>query len=361
MPPTTVVALDVTPLHLPLFEPFAIAGGAPQTLANLLVRVTLEDGTTGLGEAAPFFAVSGETAESAAAAIAECRSRVVGQDVRSLRQLAPSIAEICGEEPAARWGIEQALLDALLRHYRMPMWVYFGGQGNALFTDITITAGDRAHAEAAALRAEKAGFRTLKVKVGSQATGVDEDIERIRAIHQAAPQAQLILDANGGYSVAQALLLLDRLFALELPIALFEQPVGRQNPLDFLAVARGCKGRVPLCADESVRSVADVRWLIESGAAQAINLKLMKSGLFETLAMYHLARSAGLKLMIGGMVESVLAMSASAHLAAGLGGFAYIDLDTPLFIAEHPFRGGFAQDGPSLRMDHVIAGHGVTV
>jgi L-alanine-DL-glutamate epimerase-like enolase superfamily enzyme len=359
MRPTTVVALETQPLCLPLTEPFAIASGAPTVARNLLVRVILEDGTVGIGEAAPFTEVSGETQESADAAIAASRELIVGQDARILRRLAPAIAEVCDEEPAARWAVEQALLDALLRHFRMPMWSYFGGHGSELSTDVTITAGDRGHAVAAARAATQSGFSVLKIKVGSPQSGVDEDVERVVAVAQAAPGAKLILDANGGYSATQALSLLDKLEAQKVAIALFEQPVSRRDPLELLAVSK--KRRVPLCADESARGVADVRWLLESDAAQVVNLKLMKSGLFATLEMYHLVRSAGRELMIGGMVESVLAMSVSAHLAAGLGGFAYIDLDTPLFIAEHPFSGGFAQSGARLRLGHITAGHGVNV
>jgi L-alanine-DL-glutamate epimerase-like enolase superfamily enzyme len=63
--------------------------------------------------------------------------------------------------------------------------------------------------------------------------------------------------------------------------------------------------------------------------------------------------------MIGGMVESMLAMSMSAHVAAGLGGFTFVDLDTPMFLAENPFIGGFRQTGDQLALDHIDAGHGV--
>ena len=87
----------------------------------------------------------------------------------------------------------------------------------------------------------------------------------------------------------------------------------------------------------------------------------MKSGVVEALAIWNVATSAGLKIMIGGMLESVLAMSFSAHFAAGLGGFTYVDLDTPMFIREHPFVGGFEQEGARLSVARVEAGHGVTV
>jgi L-alanine-DL-glutamate epimerase-like enolase superfamily enzyme len=201
------------------------------------------------------------------------------------------------------------------------------------------------------------GIRDLKVKVG--AASVAADIERLLAIHQAVPQAQLLLDANGGYSVDQAIDLLAQIEQTGLPVVLLEQPVAAADRAGQVVVAK--RAQLPICADESARSAADVFWLAESGAAQAVNLKLMKSGLWESLAMYHVARAAGLGLMIGGMVEGSLAMSVSAHFAAGLGGFAYVDLDTPLFIADHPFVGGFAQQGDTLSLGHVVAGHGVSL
>jgi L-alanine-DL-glutamate epimerase-like enolase superfamily enzyme len=118
---------------------------------------------------------------------------------------------------------------------------------------------------------------------------------------------------------------------------------------------------VAICADESARSAADVLHLIREGAVDAVNIKPMKSGVVESLAIWEVATAAGLDLMIGGMLESVLAMSFSVHFAAGLGGFEYVDLDTPMFIAEHPFAGGFEQDGARLSVARVEAGHGVRI
>ncbi len=80
------------------------------------------------------------------------------------------------------------------------------------------------------------------------------------------------------------------------------------------------------------RRLADALRIIKEKAAGAINVKLMKTGLVHALEISRLAHAAGVKLMIGGMMESNLAMTASAHLAAGLGYFDFIDLDTPFFI-----------------------------
>ena len=90
-----------------------------------------------------------------------------------------------------------------------------------------------------------------------------------------------------------------------------------------------------------------------------INIKLMKAGVAQALEVVSVAREAGLGLMIGGNIESILAMTASACFAAGLGGFAFADLDTPLFLAENPFHGGFAQDGGRISVSHITRGHGV--
>ncbi|HLL82453.1 MAG TPA: hypothetical protein VK420_07365, partial [Longimicrobium sp.] len=150
MRPTAIAAITVTPLDLELIEPFAIASGAQPHAANLLVRLRLSDGTVGLGESAPFPAVSGETQESSKAAIEELTPSLLGQDARSWRRLAAVLAEAHPSEPAARCALEMAILDALCRHHRTPLWSFFGGAGTSLETDMTVTAGDVAHATASA-------------------------------------------------------------------------------------------------------------------------------------------------------------------------------------------------------------------
>jgi len=94
------------------------------------------------------------------------------------------------------------------------------------------------------------------------------------------------------------------------------------------------------------------------GAADAVNAKIMKSGVFEVLRIVEQARQAGLARMIGGMVETRLAMGTSASIAAGLGGFAFVDLDTPLFMAEDPFDGGYVQRGERIDLTAIRLGHG---
>lgn len=139
--------------------------------------------------------------------------------------------------------------------------------------------------------------------------------------------------------------------------ALLEQPVPADDREGLRQLTRW--SGVPVAADESAASAASVLSLAAERAADVVNIKLMKCGVVEALEIAAIARAAGLGLMIGGMVRSMLAMTMSAHFAAGLGGFSFVDLDTPMFLAENPFNGGFRQHGARLSLDHIAAGHGV--
>lgn len=355
MLPTLITALHAEPLDLSLTEPFAIATGAPAMANNVLVRLTLADGTVGLGECAPFTAVSGETQAGTLEALHSVRQALLGQDARGWRPLGALLGEALPGAPSARCGLELALLDALGRHYRMPLSTFFGGAGTGLDIDMTVTAGDEAHAASSARAITARGIRTIKVKVG--ALSAEEDVRRMVIIRREAPGARLFADANGGYTVARSRAFLAGLEAEGVPLALFEQPVPREDWEGMAELTRS--SRVPICADESARTARDVLRLAREGGAHGVNLKLMKSGVVESLAMWNLARASGMELMMGGMVESTLAMSGAAHFAAGLGGFDYADLDTHLFIREHPFRGGLRMGDGRVEVGHVQAGHGV--
>jgi L-alanine-DL-glutamate epimerase-like enolase superfamily enzyme len=352
---TQIQSLRVDPLDLSLKTPFGIAGGQLPRAANVLVTVELFCGVRGYGEAAPFPVFNGETQASVRAAIESVRARVLGANVRHWRKFSRDLREIL-PSGAARCALETAILDAFTRYQKVSVWRYLGGGRRQLRTDITVTTGSPDAARAAARDALGRGFRTLKIKVG----GGDPlaDVARVRAVHDAAPAAALLLDANGGFSAVQALQLLAELRAAGIKPLLFEQPVSRTDLAGLVQVHR--EGKILVAADESASSSADVRNLIKAGAAQVVNIKLMKSGLAEGMEMAWLAREAGLKLMIGGLVESTLAMSMSACLAAGSGGYSFVDLDTPLFLADEPFTGGMIYEGDVIKVSHIKEGHGVT-
>ena len=112
-----------------------------------------------------------------------------------------------------------------------------------------------------------------------------------------------------------------------------EQPVPKDDWDGLKKVTRTLRRQgVLVCADESVKSLADAARAVRERSVSAINVKCMKSGILEAEAIARLGRAAGMQLMIGAMMESSLAITAAAHLAAGMGVFQFIDLDTTYFL-----------------------------
>ncbi|MBI4425014.1 MAG: dipeptide epimerase [Elusimicrobia bacterium] len=322
-------------------EPFEIAGGAQAKVENVLVRATLKDGTQGWGECAPFPAFNGETQAKALAAARRVSGAVEGLDAARPAALARLLEERLGRLGAARAGIEMAALDAWARSAGFSLWSYYGGASTRLATDVTVAIVGPAEAAAAARRIASLGVSTIKIKVGRD---VEEDALRVLAVAGAVPRARLILDANQGYSAAQALALLRRLRRRAVAPALFEQPVAKDDWEGMARVERA--GRVPVAADETVSGRADAWRLARTRAVSVVNVKLMKYGLAEAAEIAAVCRAAGLRLMIGAMIESRLALACAAHFAAGTGGFDFVDLDTCLWFAADPFRGfGMAPGG----------------
>lgn len=337
-------------LDVPMKKAFGISGGAQEEAKNVLVSLGV-DGMRGWGEGAPFPAFNGETQSRVLLACTRAETRLVGLDLHDDHAIRDAISETCSDSPSARCAIETAVFDVRARLAGRSLRDVFGGAEHELVTDITITTGTVEQASEEAR--EFAAFRTLKVKIGG--TDVDRDVARVRAIRAARPDARIIVDANGGMSVDEAVRFADEV--REVRVELFEQPVKAGN-WEALAEVRKRSG-LRIAIDESVTCAADVSEAKRHGAANTVNAKIMKSGIFEVLAIAERARAEGLERMIGGMVETRLAMGMSACMASGLGGFFIVDLDTPLFLAADPFVGGYVQEGERIDVRTVDVGHGL--
>jgi L-Ala-D/L-Glu epimerase len=341
-------------LDVPMTKAFGIAGGAQTLAANVVVEVELANGIVGYGEAAPFPAFNGETQERALGACSAATAVVVGQRVEDAAGIASIVCRFDPTWPAsARCAIESALFDAHAKERGRSLRALFGGAEDSLLTDITITTGSEDDAEREAR--SFADFSTLKIKVGG--TDVDHDLRRVLAVRRVRSDARILVDANGGFSVEEAIAFARELRKRGVVPFFFEQPIAAGS-WDALAEVRAQSG-LAIAIDESVTGVADVESAKEHAAADAVNVKIMKSGIVEAIAIVRAAERIGLARMIGGMVETRLAMSISACIAAGHGGFAIVDLDTPLFLAEDPWIGGYEQRGERIDLRPIGAGHGL--
>lgn len=340
----TITKIELWPVDIPIADPFVVATGARVTAQNLFVRITLKNGEHGYGEIAPFPEVGGEDRDASHKITTQLAQAVLGQQAVQFRRIARLFHDMAPVFPAARCGLETALLDALCRTVGLPLWGFWGGADvRDHETDITIPITDLDRAVALARGWYSQGFRLFKTKVGRE---VEQDIRRLEALHRAFPGIAFIADANQGFTREACLHFVKEVKRFGGHILLLEQPVAREDLGSMAALRR--EAGVPVAADESVRSLQDARDVIQQQAAEIINIKIMKSGLREAMEIASYARAAGLRLMIGGMVETRIAMGCSFALVLGLGGFEFLDLDTPLLLASDPVKGGYRYEGPRL-------------
>lgn len=330
-----------------LKEPFSISRGAQSAVENILVQVKTKNGISGWGEAAPMPSFNLETPKAVESSLKDRLPEIMGKPLSLWRKFECS-------SPGALAAVQTAMLDAWTQQLGIPLYVFFGGAQNALQSDITIPIVSSRKAFALAESYLLLGFKQLKIKVGKYP---EEDISRVLAVHRAAPSCQLLLDANGGYDVSQTIKFLKKLKRMGISPALMEQPVPKEDLEGMAYLTR--KAGTLVAADESLSSVQDAAKIIKRKAAGVLNLKLMKLGISGALEAALMGKAAGMKLMIGGLVETPLAMSAAAHLAAGLGGFSFVDLDTCLLFSKNPTRGFSPDKAGSYRLKTVRRGHGV--
>ena len=351
VPRSSIVSIDVEPLSIRLREPFVIATGRIDTTRAALVRATLEDErgrrVTGLGEAAALPPVTREDQPELLAAIAAAAPALRGAAIAGVDDVAALVGRALPGSSIARAGVEAAILDGWARLTGRPLFAALGaGATTELITDITLPISDPERMAAGAAAHRRAGFTCFKVKVGRD---WHADLASLRAVARAVPDASFRLDANAGFAAREAIALVRAALDDGLHIECYEQPCAPDDLAGMAEVAAGSP--VPVVADESFRSAADLDRLVAARAAQAVNLKLGKlGGPLATLALARRARAAGLRLMAGAMVETRVGLLAMAHVVAALGGVDWIDLDTAFLLADDPFHGGWSFDGPRLRL-----------
>ena len=232
--------------------PFVVATGARTIAENIFLRVTLSNGAQGYGEAAPFPEVGGETRESCLIARPRLGKAILGHSAASYTNIGHVLSEQAPNDPAARCGLETAVIDTYCRAANIPMWKLWGGADvRVRETDITIPIADLDKTVALARGWYAKGFRLFKMKVGND---VWNDIRRLEAVHRALPDISFIGDGNQGFSRQDCLKFAQGVKRFGGTMALLEQPVVRDD-LDSMAAIRRETG-IPVAADESVRSLA---------------------------------------------------------------------------------------------------------
>jgi L-alanine-DL-glutamate epimerase-like enolase superfamily enzyme len=307
------VKLTATRETWPVAGVFRIARGAVTEVEVIVVEVE-DNGLVGRGEGCPEARYREGAAHSLEQLESVRRHAEAGLDRAELQDLLPA--------GAARNALDCALWDLEAKRRDSPAWRVAGLNGmQELLTAYTISL-DRP--EVMGEKAKASSDRPLlKIKLGGEG-GAQSDIARVEAVRKGAPEARLIVDANEAWSLDQLREVAPRL--AELGVQLIEQPL----PSSADAALEGYRGPVPLAADESCihrGSLPAVR-----GRYQFVNIKLDKTGgLTEALALADAAKKDGLRLMVGCMLGTSLAMAPAALIGQSC---EFVDLDGPLLLAK---------------------------
>lgn len=346
--------IRISTLSLPLRQTFRTALGEKKITKNVGVAVDCGD-IKGYGEASSSLAMPEATQASMMNAIGQSSKFLIGAKLEDWKGLSAEIAKRSPGHPTAVSALECALLDAFCRLKKKSIAKFFGDRKITIETYYTLAALEPALCARTARRLFEKGFRKFKVKVTGR--DAEQDMRRVQGIARAGRGISLIIDANQGLDRRSALRLTDSLQAGRVRVDMIEQPL----PKDDLEGLKFVKDRspFPIAADESVRTLADAEKIRDAGAADVFNLKVAKTGLLEALKIAALARSAGINLMIGCMMESAAGLSASVQWALGSGLFDFHDLDSFLLLDASSEDTGFANRGPRIRLKPNILGSGV--
>jgi L-alanine-DL-glutamate epimerase-like enolase superfamily enzyme len=226
--------------------------------------------------------------------------------------------------PTVKSAFDMALYDIAAKRKGLPLYKYLNGERKVLLTDHTVSIGEPDEMAKAAKSLKDRGVPVLKIKVGS-AKNPAEDITRIERIRNAiGDEIPLRLDANQGWSVGDAIEILRALEGFNIQFC--EQPVRHYDYTGMKKVSTSVS--IPIMADESCFYAYQAKFIAENKICSYVNIKLAKSGgMLEAIEIAAITKDAGITCMLGGMIESRLALTANAHFACAFDHIKFYDLD----------------------------------
>ncbi|TMV47016.1 dipeptide epimerase [Paenibacillus mesophilus] len=352
-----ISGIDVMRQSVPLVKPFKTALRTVSRAESVLVRMTLNDGRTGWGEAPPTVVITGESMESIEAAVAYTFAPLlIGRSVLAYEQLLQSVHQSMAGASSAKAAVDMAVYDLVSQCAQMPLYQFLGGYRDKLETDFTVSVNTPEEMGDDAAAYARNGFTVLKIKVGKDS--IERDIERIREVRRrVGKDIKIRVDANQGWQPKEAVRSIRRMEDMGLDIELVEQPV-KAHDIDGLKTVTDAV-ETPVMADESVFSPLQAFDIIRRRAADMLNIKLMKSGgIYYAQLINQMAEQFGMECMVGSMIESRVAVTAAAHFAASKKNITRVDLDAPLMLLYDTVDGGVEYDGPNMLLPRA-AGLGI--
>jgi L-alanine-DL-glutamate epimerase-like enolase superfamily enzyme len=326
--------------------PFTIATGTMEFAQNLFIRVHTDAGIAGVGECSAFPMIAGETQATCFEMAKDFARLWKGKSAEQIDERLNELDLFTAGNYTAKSAFDLALYDLAAKAANQPLYKYLGGTKKEIESDLTIgiDTPDKMATTAAEFKAK--GVTMIKVKLGKK---VSDDIERIRQIRAAIGEEIILrIDANQGWSYDDAVTALTALGAYGIQFC--EQPMRKWN--DELLPSLCKLSPIPVMADESVFTHHDAERIIRNNACAYINIKFAKSGgIHEAIKINAVAEKNNIACMMGGMLESRVALTAKVHFAMAKDNIKFYDLDTCLLgHLVDPVIGGVTYKGMHLQL-----------
>lgn len=304
-------------------HPFTIATGTMHYAQNIFIRVHVDDGLYGVGECSAFPMIVGETQATCFEMAKDFAALWKGKDALQIEERINELHSFTAFNSTIKSAFDMALFDIAAKNAKQPLYEFLGGSKKEIETDLTIGIDSPEMMAQKAIEFKGNGVRMIKIKLGKK--GAD-DIERVKLIRKAVgDEIVLRIDANQGWSYDMAKEVLQEI--AECRIQFCEQPMRAWDD-DKLPELRK-HSPVKIMADESVFDCHDAERLINNNACDYVNIKFSKSGgILEAQKINKFCEENNIPCMMGGMLESRIALSAFAHFALAKDNIVFYDMDT---------------------------------
>jgi L-Ala-D/L-Glu epimerase len=342
---TRIRDVEIAPYSLEQKIVIHIALPTIPTADGVFVRLRTEDGVVGWGESSPYSPVTSETVQTDLSMASNLAALVRGRDAFSIPKIVDDMDMFSPFQTSIKAAFEMALWDICGKIAGQPVYCLLGKFRESFETDKTVFIDTPQAMADTAREYVRAGFRVIKVKVGESP---EKDIERLRTVREAiGSDIAVRIDANQGWSAADAIHSLRAVEKYQIQICEQPTPFWDWRGLKYVRD----HSSIPVMADESVHSPHDAMEAARLEACDMINIKLMKSGgVLKATRIAQVADAAGMNCMVGCMDETILGLTAAAHLVASQKNIVYADLDSFLFNASNPIAGGMTIHGGTVSL-----------
>ncbi|MFT8470480.1 MAG: dipeptide epimerase [Oenococcus sp.] len=344
-----IIECKLAHYEVPLKTVFKTALHAQNKANGWIVRLKSDQNHEGYGEAIPSLRVTGDSDASIFGVLTQVIfPAIVQHDFENIGKFDDFVSKLLIGNTAAKNAVSQAALDLIIKDRQTSLQHFFGSPKTHITTDYTLSINDESSMAVQAEKLIRAGFSTLKIKLGD--SPIQEEVAKLQQLAKEFPKVVFRVDANQAWNIAKSRQFDQLAAAANLPIACIEQPlpVGYEDGYADLTSS----SHFPIILDESIHDFNDARKLRPGIDFTGYNVKLEKTaGISQAKALLDYSESLDLPIMVGCMIESNIGIAFAAAMASSYANVRFIDLDSALMFQTEIFKGWLTDEANGYRFN----------